>query len=258
MKIYIFADMEGISGVSGSAMVSTAIGGAEYQRGRKCLTAEVNNCVKACFDAGAEEVVVRDGHGGGNNIIWEDIKYDVDLVQGYTLKTRFAGIEGADGAIFLGYHAMAGTPNAVLEHTYSSKEIQNMWLNGKKVGEFEIDAAIAGEMGIPVIMTSGCDKLCAEAKECCPEVVTCQVKKSYSCNGVRMLSPIAAEKLVYEKTVEAVKGLKEGKFKPYSVSTPVTVRREFVERMDPGYNLVEPRTVEYVSDSVEKAFFGLV
>ena len=258
MKIYIFADMEGISGVSCSAMVSTAVGGSEYQRGRKCLTAEVNNCVKACFDAGADEVVVRDGHGGGNNIIWEDIKYDVDLVQGYTLKTRFAGIEGSDGVILLGYHAMAGTPYAILEHSYTSKEIQNIWLNGEKVGEFGMDSAIAGDMGIPVIMTSGCDKLCAEAEVFYPGVVTCQVKESYSRDGARLLSPIAAEKLVYEKTVEAVTKLKEGKCKPYTVSKPVTIRKEYVERMDPGYNLVEPRTVEYVSDSVEKAFFGLV
>ena len=145
MKIYIFADMEGISGICGSQMVSTAEGTAEYQRGRKYLTAEVNNCIKACFDSGADEVVLKDGHGGGCNILWDELEHDVVFVQGYTLDTRFAELEGSDGIILLGYHAMAGTPYAHLEHTFTSKGIQNMWMNGEKAGEFAIDAAIAGE-----------------------------------------------------------------------------------------------------------------
>ena len=256
MKIYIFADMEGISGICGSQMVSTAEGGSEYQRGRKYLTAEVNNCIKACFDAGADEVVLRDGHGCGYNVIWEDIEYDVELVQGYTCDIRFAGIEGADGVILLGYHAMGGTINAHLEHTFSSKAIQHMWINGKQVGEFAIDAAIAGEKGIPVIMTSGCDKLCAEARSFYPEVVTCQVKKSMGCQSVIMLSPQAARKQIYDKTCEAIQKLKEGKIPPFQVSKPVTVRKEFVSRMEPSRNLVAPRTVEATDDSIEVAFFN--
>ena len=256
MKIYIFADMEGISGISYSAMVSTSDGSSEYQLGRKYLTAEINNCVQACFDAGADEVVVRDGHGMGCNVLWSEIKHDIELVQGYSLNKRFAGIEGSDGVILLGYHAMAGTPEAVLEHTYTSKQIQNMWLNGGLVGEFGIDSAIAGDMGIPVIMTSGCDKLCAEAEAFYPGVVTCQVKRSISGQGAILLAPSQARKLVYDKTVEAVTLLKEGRMKPLKVSKPVTIRREYVERMDPGYGLSAPRTVEHTADTVEEAFFA--
>ena len=255
MKIYIFADMEGISGITGTPMVSTGEAGFQYHIGRKYLTADVNACAKACFDAGADEVVVRDGHANGYSVLWSELTEDVELVQGYVPQVRFEALDGADGIILLGYHAMAGTPGAHLEHTFTSKGIQNIWLNGKLAGEFAIDAAIAGEHGVPVIMTSGCDKLCAEAREFCPDVVTCQVKKSAGVQAAVLLPPARAHKLIYDKTVEAVNLLKEGKFKPTTVDKPVTIRKEYVERMDRGYDLVAPRTTEATGDSVEQAFF---
>ena len=60
MKIYIFADMEGISGIAGSMYVRS--NESHYDLGRKFLTADINACAAACFEAGADEVVVRDGH----------------------------------------------------------------------------------------------------------------------------------------------------------------------------------------------------
>ena len=187
MKIYIFADLEGISGVSGSSFVTAD--GARYATGCKYLTRDVNICAKACLEAGADEVIVRDGHGGGNSIIWENLIPGVKLMQGASPRVRFAGLEGCDAVILLGYHAMAGTPQAVMEHSYSSKNIQNIWVNGEKIGEFGIDTMIAGEHGLPVIMTSGCDKLCKEAKEFSPEVVTCQVKESTAASCSLRLIP---------------------------------------------------------------------
>jgi len=117
MKIYIFADMEGISGISGSMFVRGD--GTHYALGRKYLTADINACAAACFEAGADEVVVRDGHGGGYSVLWDGLDPRVQLVQGATPGKRFFDIEGSDGVILLGYHAMAGTRSALLEHTYS-------------------------------------------------------------------------------------------------------------------------------------------
>lgn len=252
MKIYIFADMEGISGVSGSMFVLAD--GSHYGLGRKYLTADINACAGACFEAGADEVVVRDGHGGGYSVLWEDLDPRVQLVQGATPGKRFLSIEGSDGVILLGYHAMAGTRGALLEHTYSSKSIQNMWMNGRRVGEFEIDTAIAGDYKIPVIMTSGCDKLCAQAKEFLPSVITCEVKKSTAQQGALLLSAQKARALIREKTVEAIAAMKEGKIKPVILS-PVTIRREYIERMEPMLNLCSERTTESTADTAEEAFF---
>ena len=253
MKIYIFADLEGISGVSNSSFVTAD--GAKYALGCKFITRDVNICAQACFDAGADAVTVRDGHGAGTSILWESLIPGVELMQGTAAGIRFPGIEGADAVILLGYHAMAGTPHALLEHTYSSKSIQNMWLNGKLIGEFGIDTLIAGEKGLPVIMTSGCDKLCKEAREFSPEVVTCQVKRSTHQQGCILLSPADSEKLLREKTFEAVRKFREGRIKPISVS-PAVIRREFIERCEPADGLIAPRTTEHEASTVEDAFFG--
>lgn len=253
MKIYIFADMEGISGIAGSMYVLGD--GSHYNPGRRFLTADINACASACFEAGADEVVVRDGHGGGYNVLWEDIDPRVQLVQGSTPGKRFYGIEGSAGVILLGYHAMAGTNGALLEHTYSSKSIQNIWMNGRRCGEFEIDTAIAGDYGIPVIMTSGCDKLCAQAKEFLPSVITCEVKKSTAQQGAMLLSAQKAHSLIREKTIEAITAMKAGIIKPVTIS-PVTLRREYMERMEPMTGLCADRTVECTADTAEKAFYG--
>lgn len=253
MKIYIFADMEGISGVSSSMFVTGD--GTHYGLGRKFLTADINACAAACFEAGADEVIARDGHGGGYSVLWEDLDPRVQLVQGATPGKRFFGIEGSDGVILLGYHAMAGTRGALLEHSYNSKSIQNIWMNGRRVGEFEIDTAIAGDYDIPVIMTSGCDKLCAQAKDFLPSVITCEVKKSTAQQGAMMLSAQKAHALIREKTIEAIAAMKAGKIKPVKLS-PVTLRREYMERMEPMINLCDDRTTEITAATAEDAFYG--
>lgn len=255
MKIYIFADMEGISGIANSTFVTAD--GSQYATGRKYLTRDVNICAQACFDAGADEVVVRDGHGGGVSILWSELIPQVKLIQGGTPGQRFFDIEGSDGIILLGYHAMAGTQRALLEHTYSSKSIQNIWMNGVRAGEFAIDTAIAGEYGVPVIMTSGCDKLCAEARKFLPQVVTCQVKRSITCQSAMLLAPAEAEALLRKQTMKAVEKLKNGEMKPYVNPETVTIRTEYIERCEPALGLVADRTVERSGTSVEKVFFGL-
>ncbi|MBR7104523.1 MAG: M55 family metallopeptidase [Lentisphaeria bacterium] len=253
MKIYIFADLEGISGVSSSAFVTAD--GAKYGLGCKFITRDVNICAKACLEAGADEVIVRDGHGAGNSILWENLIPGIRLVQGHTPGERFSGIEEADAVILLGYHAMAGTPRALMEHTFSSKSIQNMWVNGELAGEFAIDTIIAGEHGLPVIMTSGCDKLCQEARAFSPDVVTCQVKISTGQQGAIMLSPDASEKLLREKTFEAIAAFKEGRIKPMTLEKEAVLRIEYMERCEPALGLVAPRTVELTGPTLEEAFF---
>ena len=254
MKIYIFADMEGISGISNSSFVLADQN--NYSAGRKYLTRDVNICAQACFDAGADEVIVRDGHAAGVSILWDELIPGVQLIQGATPGERFCDCDGSDGMILLGYHAMAGTQRALLEHTYSSKGIQNIWMNGVRAGEFAIDTAIAGEHGIPVIMTSGCDKLCAEAKAFLPQVVTCQVKRSVTCLSAILLAPEDSAALLRTKTIEAIEKLKAGAMKPYRNPESVSIRTEFVERQEPHFDLVADRTTERTGTSIERVFLN--
>ncbi len=258
MKIYIYADMEGCSGISSKHYVSKASERPNLQEeARRLMTMDINACIAGCAKAGATEIIVRDGHGGGMNVKRSDIDPRADLIDGDTPRERFADIEGSDGLILLGYHAMAGTPGAILEHTYSSIGYQNMWLNGRKAGETGIDAAIAAEYGVPVIMVSGDDKVCREAEEWLPGVVSCEVKKGFSCNGARMPSLEKTHKLIEEKTVEAIQ--KIGNIPFIKVSYPVTLRVELVSRGrcpdNPAYRILDARTYELDSDSVEKALY---
>jgi D-amino peptidase len=255
MKIYIYADMEGISGISGSSFVLSE--GVNYQLGRRLLTQDINACVKSCFKAGATEVTVCDGHASGTNVLWEELDPRAELIQGSGYRERFPGIAGSAGLILLGYHAMAGTFEALLEHSYSSREIQNIWLNGKKVGEFGLDASIAADKGIPVIMTSGDDKLCEEAHLFHPEVITCQVKDGLGGQAARMLSAVRAHELIEKKTAEAIKKIKT--IKPPKIKFPATLRIEKVERGSipnrDNVKLVDGRTYESVGRAaVEEAY----
>jgi D-amino peptidase len=258
MKVAVFVDMEGISGISSSIFVSPAE--RCFAEGRRYMTEDANACIRGCFNAGATDVLIYDGHGGSNNIIWDQLDPRAELGQGTGAEERFPLIEEYDALILLGYHAMAGTESGFLEHTYSSKAVQNMWLNGRKAGEFAFDAAIAGEKGIPVIMTSGDDKLCKEAKEWIPEVVTCQTKVGLSCQYAKLLSKEKAHKMIEEKTEEAVKKYKE--IPPFKVEGEVTIRRELIERgalpkkpWNPDINFIDGRTIEIKGSSVEETFW---
>ncbi len=247
------ADLEGISGVTGD----TFVGGPFADEGRKLLTADVNVCAAACFEAGADAVVVRDGHSTGFNMRPSEGDPRVELVQGATGLKRFVGIEGSDAMILLGYHAMAGTSGAILEHTFSSKTIQNMWYNGRKVGEAGIDAMIAGEYGVPVIMISGDDKLCAEAEEWLPEAVGCRVKTGLGCNAGHALPLAEAHRRIAECTAAAI--AKMGTIRPLRPQYPATLRWENVERCPvPLMNatVIDGRTFERRGDSLERLLLG--
>ena len=253
MKIYIFADLEGISGVSGAEYVD----GIHAAVGRELMAGDINACAAACFEAGASEVVVRDGHSSGVNFPITSIDPRCHVVQGAVPGKRFPGIEGAAAIILLGYHAMAGTAGAILEHTYSSKTIMNVYLNGKRVGEIGLDAAIAAEYGCPVIMVSGDDKTCVEAADFVPLAVRCCVKEAYALNCGKMLPLAEARRQIAGATRRALADIPAA---PQPLS-PATVRWELVERCpvppeSPECRDIDSRTFERTSKTVEKAFLG--
>ncbi len=261
MRVFVMVDMEGISGVCRKGHVSTS--DPLYAQGRKYMTWDVNACVEGCFAGGADEVVVCDSHGGGGpHVIWEELDPRARYVLGEGGRERIEGIAGFDALMLLGYHAMAGTPEAILEHTMSSVGWQNFWLNGRKTGEIGVDAAVAGENGVPTVMVSGDDKACAEAEEFIPGVVTACVKTGLACEGGILLSADAAHKLITERAAEAVG--KADRIEPYVVEPPITARLERVSRgrlpvhgEKPYVKIIDGRTYEVTADTVEEALWRL-
>ncbi len=254
-------DMEGVSGICRSDQVKK--GETLYEEGRKFLTADVNACVEGCFAGGADAVVVKDGHSGrGDNFVWEELDPRAEYVMGATGRRRLPGVEECDGLILLGFHAMAGTPEAVLEHTMSSASWQNFRLNGRKTGEIGIDAAIGGENGVPTIMVSGDDKACAEAEEFLPGVLTAVVKYGLEVEGARLLSASEAHELISECAAEAVREAES--IEPYVVEPPITARLERVSRgrlpvrgEKPYVKIIDGRTYEVAAECVEEALWRL-
>ena len=257
MKIFVMVDMEGISGICRASQV--AADGAHYQASRRYLTWDVNACVEGCFAGGAKQVIVRDCHGGGYHFIWEDLDPRGEYIQGAT-GPRMPGIESCDGLILLGYHAMAGTPEAILEHTMSSRGWQNFYMNGVKCGELAIDAASAGDHGVPTIMTSGDDKLCREARRFVKGIVAVEVKKGLHVEGGLLLPREVAHRRIAEGAARAVRDCR--KIKPYKVKSPVTMRLELVSRgivpaKKRGVKVIDGRTYEVTGPDVESALNSL-
>jgi len=256
MKIFVAVDMEGISGIFQSGQVSP--GSGLYEEGRRYLTQDVNACVEGCFQGGAKQVVVRDIHGGGNHFVWHELDPRAEYVRGTTERERLPGIAKCTGLVLLGYHAMAGTQEAILEHTMSSKGWQNFWMNSRKTGELGIDAGIAGDHGVPTILVTGDDKVCREARQFIKGVVVAQVKKGLSCQGGQLLSREASYDLIIRRSAEAVR--KASSIKPFKVRRPVKMRLERVSRgtvpsldSKPYAKIIDGRTYEVTGETVEQA-----
>ena len=255
-KVYVFTDMEGISGVACSEQVM----GARADEGKKLMVEDMNACVAGCFDAGATEVVVRDGHGGGNNIDPTLLDPRARLIQGATPGVRFKDFDNSEALILLGYHAMALTPNGVLAHTYSSASIQGMWLNGREVGEIGVDAAIASEHKVPVVLVTGDDKTVAEARAWLPQVVVCETKRGTGWQSAELMPVEQVRLLIRQKTAEALRCRKEVAL--LAVTYPATLRWDYLPKGSlRTHNLAfkpvaKPRKVEKTGDSVERLLVG--
>ena len=259
MNVYIMTDLEGISGVYGPDFSTPDK--RRFGESRELMTADINACAAGLKEAGAGKIYVRDAHGGSYTLLPDKISDDVDyIVCGATGNDRFPGIDDCGAVILLGYHAMAGTAGAILEHSMSSAAVQNYYINGVKSGEIGIDAGIVGEKGLPVIMVSGDDKLCAEAKRFIPGVYAAEVKKGVTCFGGILMPTAKARRLIRETAAEAYRHASE--IRPVVWDSPVTFRVEVTERTQlpntfakPYMRLIDGRTYEVTGDTMEEALF---
>ncbi len=196
MRVYISSDIEGVAGVVDSGHSSPT--GTDYGRSRRLMTAEANAAAVAAFEAGATTVVVNDSHGPMTNLLVEELDERVELVTGRPKPlTMMHGVEDSfDLAMFLGYHAKAGTAGGVLAHSYI--DVSDITLNGRSFGEFGLNAMMAGYHGVPVVLTSGDQKLAAEVADVSPHTEAVVVKQAVSPTAARSLTPKAAQAQITE------------------------------------------------------------
>jgi D-amino peptidase len=261
LKIYISADMEGLTGVVTGEQLGPS--GFEYQRFRQIMTDEVLTAIDAAREAGATEILVSDSHGNGQNILIEQLPDDVMLVRSWPRSLgMMEGIdESFDGAIFIGYHASTNNLRGVRAHTMSSANLTDVRLNGTVVPEAVYNAAIAGQFGVPVIMISGDDVIVAETTALLGDVEGAVVKRAISFHSAMTLTPAAGNRVIREKVIAAVGRISD--FSPYVVDAPVEIRFSLknyrpVELLSylRGVERVDSHSIRYVGkDMVEIARF---
>ena len=146
--------MEGIGGIGTGKMTNGT--GKDYATGRSLMTADVNTVVEAIYEHGPAEILVNDSHGDMQNLLHTSLDPRVTYIQGNIKPLGMVqGLDGSfDAAIFLGYHARAGTDGGFLAHT-GSGSVKGLWLNGVEVGEGGLNAHYAGSHGVPVIVAAG-------------------------------------------------------------------------------------------------------
>ncbi|MFD7595589.1 M55 family metallopeptidase [Kitasatospora sp. NPDC059812] len=205
MKVLISVDMEGISGIVHPA--ETNPDRHDYEQGRALMMADANAVIAGVLDVEpTAEVWVADAHGSFRNLLPAELDRRARLVRG---KPRSLGMLGGldehtDAVLFVGYHARAGSGPAVLAHTMSDA-ILDVRVAGRSLGEIGLNAAMAGHVGVPVVLLSGDDAACAELSDLVPSAVTVAVKQGIGQAAAVALHPEEARERLHQAAVEAVR-----------------------------------------------------
>ncbi len=229
VRVFIMSDMEGIAGVT--KWDETTGGEPLHAERSKLYTEEINAAVRGAFTGGASEVVVMDCHGAGkgwtfNSLIPEllDPRCDFVVQQEWSEYTEFLE-QGCDAALLVGMHAMAGTPDGVLNHTVSGTGWRSLAFNGTLVGETGINAALCGTWGCPVLLVTGDRAVCREAGALLGSgLTTVAVKQGLGRFSARHMAPVRARALIEEAAARALAD--RAAVAPYSPGSPCEIRIE--------------------------------
>ena len=250
MKVFITADYEGVSG-----HVQWGGGGE-----REAITADINAAAAGAIEGGATEILAGEAHANMRNIIPEKLDPRASYLSGQPKPlNHVCGIDSTfDAAMFVAYHAKAGTYRGIMAHTYTDK-VFSLKFNDIEVGEIGTDAAIAGHFGIPVVMVTGDNAACDEARALLGDIETVVVKEGISRSAGRCMNPIEARKLIGEGAKRAIGRI--GKIRPFVIKPPVCTQVVFA---NPSYadNLehlpfierIDGRTVTFTAEDFITAF----
>jgi len=258
-------DMEGTSGLFHRGQVwyyEKGVPAHLRRQGPDLFMADINAAVAAALDAGIDELIVCDTHHGGGNIVLERMLADPRV----TYLPRLRGFVGeeyrwmpgldetVDGCMGPAHHAKAGTPNTFLPHTWTL-QWADFKINGQSVGEMGIEACFAAHWNIPLMLMSGDEVACAEAREQFPGIVAVPVKTPVDHDHCTGPDPETAHERIAQGIRQAVRNLRARKCKPFAPTLPmtVTVRMAKMEDADaastrPGVERIDEFTVQAVLD----------
>lgn len=263
MKVYISADIEGVTGlVSWSQCGRPNSDHYDFRYARERMTADVNAAIRGARKAGATEVVVKDSHGNSKNLLASDLEPGTHLISGHGVSTEgmMANIDNTYAcALLVGYHAMAGTLHGVMEHTITG-QVHRLKINGHEAGEIAMAAGVAGRHGVPVVMVSSDLAGCNEASALLPGVEVAVTKKGIGRHMAHCFSPEETSAAIEEAAERAVRRAPNFAVQPYLPEPPYTFTIEFnrQEEADNAARLarchrLDAYTVEYYADNWDTA-----
>lgn len=219
-RVFISVDMEGISGIVNSE--ETGSSGSDYGYFRRIMSHEANAAVLGAFDAGATEVIVRDSHGSARNILPDLLDPRARLIRDWSggPKGMMEGIDDSfDAVVFIGYHARAGTTDAIIDHT-STGNVVDFAINGRSLPEAGYNALMAGHYGVPVVFVAGDQAICDQAGDLFEEVATFATKEGIGAASLG-LHPETAQGGIRAGVAEAVRN--RGQYRPFTMTPPYTL-----------------------------------
>jgi len=250
LKVFISVDMEGISGLIN--WDETSQGGPDYPMFRKFMTEEANAAIAGALEAGATEIVVRDAHDSARNILPDLLRPEARLIREWNGPlSMMEGLDKTfDAVVFIGNHARAGTPNAVLKHTMSLS-LFDVILNGVRLPEAAWNAAIAGYFDVPVVFLSGDTAVCKQIQEIIGPIETVAVKDGMG-PAASMIHPRKAQEMIQKGVAAGLRNLKA--YKPYKPSSPYKLEIVFTDENQarrasyiPGADRTGERSVAFTS-----------
>lgn len=218
-RYVVRADLEGVTGIVSFDQVVE--GNAWYSWGRELFMGDLLSLVRGLLDGGAEDVLVYDQHYRARNVDLSRVPEGVRVICGKPVYRADwpGGLDGsASGLILLGFHSRKGTPGGLLDHSYDL-DTRELRLNGLPVGEIGMEAAIAGDYGVPTVLVTGDSAGIAEARKLLPGVTCVTVKEALGRDGAlcypsrltgRWIEEAAREVVVHPPPIE-----------PFRVKPPV-------------------------------------
>ncbi|TMV49920.1 peptidase M55 [Paenibacillus mesophilus] len=215
MKFFILTDLEGVAGTD---LFTQTRKGSMKESSMRQLTHEVNACVEGIRTVYPDAVIdIWDGHGNGGILPEELIDVDVNYIGRTPPSKPYYRLEGYTAMLVVGQHAMAGTIDAPLNHTYTT-EVMYYRLNGVFIGEFGARALVAGTQSVPTIFLAGDDKAALEAKMFIPEIETVVTKYGKGVESAIHLDKAESCARIKEGTIRAM--CRIGEIPPFAAIKP--------------------------------------
>jgi len=254
MKVFVSADIEGVTGVTTWAETDRAK--PVFDAARRQMSAEVAAACEGAFAADADEVLVKDAHDSAFNLIPELLPKGAELIRGWSdhpLSMLQEIDDSFDALMLIGYHARARAGASPLEHTFSGR-LNEVRLNGQPVSEFTFAAYTAAAYGVPTVLLSGDAGICAEAEALVSGIASVPVKRGFGASTISIQPALACDRIREAAEMALSRHSALGRIDlPDRFAVELDFRRHasaYSASFYPGAVLSDSTTVRYESDNL--------